>query len=56
VGLLGFRELMSSSLTELSADGVEFYDLEDDVGAFTVSLPRVRIIPIEQFDPWTLLG
>jgi uncharacterized protein len=54
VGLVGFRELMSSSLTDLA--GVEFFDLEDDVGAFTVGLPRVRVIPIERFDPWTLLG
>jgi uncharacterized protein len=53
VGLLGFRELMSSALTDIG--GVEFYDLEDDVGAFTVALPRVRVIPIERFDPWTLL-
>ena len=56
VGLLGFRELMSSALTELTAGGLEVYDLEDDVGAFTVALPRVRVIPIERFDPWTLLG
>ena len=34
---------------------LEFYDLEDDVGAFTVALPRIRVIPIERFDPWTLL-
>src|SRR4051794_17209697 len=54
VGLFGFRELMSSALTDV--DGVEFFDLEDDVGAFTVALPRVRVIPIERFDPWTLLG
>jgi uncharacterized protein len=56
VGLLGFRELMSGALTDLTADGLEIYDLEDDVGAFTVSLPRVRVIPIERFDPWALLG
>jgi uncharacterized protein len=54
VGLLGFRELMSGALTDIG--GVEFYDLEDDVGAFTVALPRVRVIPIERFDPWTLLA
>ncbi len=54
VGLLGFREMMSSALTD--SDGVEFFDLEDDVGAFTVALPRIRIIPIERFDPWSLLG
>jgi uncharacterized protein len=56
VGLIGFRELMSGALSDLAADGVELYDIEDDVGAFTVALPRVRIIPIERFDPWTLLG
>jgi putative heme uptake system protein len=54
VGVLGFRELISSALREL--DGLEIYDLEDDVGAFTVPLPRIKVIPIERFDPWTLLG
>src|SRR4051812_2079022 len=54
VGLVGFRELMSAALTDVA--GVQFFDLEDDVGAFTVALPRVRVIPIERFDPWTLLG
>jgi uncharacterized protein len=56
VGLYGFRELISSSLAELAADGLQIFDLEDDVAAFTVPLPRVRVIPIDQFDPWTLLG
>ncbi len=56
VGLLGFRELMSTALTELTAEGLELHDLEDDVRAVTVALPRVRVVPIEAFDPWTLLG
>ncbi len=56
VGVLGFRELMSGALTELARDGLELHDLEDDVRAFTVALPRVRVIPIERFDPWALLG
>jgi uncharacterized protein len=56
VGVLGFRELVSTALRELSADGLELFDLEDDVGAFTVALPRVRVIPIERFDPWTLIA
>jgi uncharacterized protein len=55
VGLLGFRELTSAALGQLAADGLQLYDLEDDVGAFTVALPRMRVIPIERFDPWTLL-
>ena len=40
----------------IEIEGIEFFDLEDDVGAFTVALPRMRVIPIERFDPWTLLG
>jgi uncharacterized protein len=54
-GILGFRELMSSALADLTGAGLELYDLEDDVEAFTVALPRMRVIPIERFDPWTLL-
>ena len=53
VGVICFRELVSSTLADL--DGLELHDLEDDVGAFTVTLPRTRVIPIERFDPWTLL-
>jgi uncharacterized protein len=56
VGLLAFRELVSSALNDLTGEGLEFYDLEDDVDAFQVALPRVRVIPIERFDPWTLLA
>jgi uncharacterized protein len=55
VGVVGFRELVSSALGELAADGLELHDLEDDVGAFTVALPRIRVVPIDEFDPWTLL-
>jgi uncharacterized protein len=56
VGVLGFRELISTALADLTAEGLELYDLEDDVEAFTVALPRIRVIPIERFDPWPLLG
>lgn len=56
VGVVGFRELMSGALAALAADGLEVYDIEDDVGAFKVALPRVRVVPIDQFDPWALLG
>jgi uncharacterized protein len=55
VGVIGFRELVSTALADLAGDGLDLFDLEDDVGAFTVALPRVRVIPIERFDPWTLL-
>jgi uncharacterized protein len=53
VGVICFRELVSSALADL--EGLELHDLEDDVGAFTVTLPRTRVIPIDRFDPWTLL-
>ena len=53
LGVLGFREFMSQSLT---ADGrVEVIDIEDDVQAFSVQLPRMRIIPIQEFDPTRFL-
>jgi uncharacterized protein len=51
VGLLGFREFVSSSFGDLSAAGLRTFDLEDEVGCFTAPLPRVRIIPLELFDP-----
>ncbi|MDP9496386.1 MAG: nuclease [Actinomycetota bacterium] len=51
VGVLGFREYLSSTYTPLVERGLQVYDLEDDVRAFTTVLPRVRIIPLEEFDP-----
>ena len=51
VGVLGFREYLSSAYTPLVERGLQVYDLEDDVRAFTSLLPRVRIIPLEEFDP-----
>src|SRR3712207_3793965 len=50
VGLIAFRELANTGLMELAGRGLEFYDLEDDVGAFTIALPRLRVVPIERFD------
>ena len=48
VGLLGFREFTSTHLVDL---GLELFDLEYDVRAFNTELPRVRIIPLDDFDP-----
>ena len=48
VGVLGFREFTS---THLALEGVQHFDLEYDVRAFNAELPRVRIIPLEEFDP-----
>lgn len=51
VGLVGFEEFMSAGLRELLSRGVQFFDLELKIGAFNERLPRVRVIPIDQFDP-----
>jgi uncharacterized protein len=51
VGVLCFREFVSAKLTELTDRGLSLFDLEDDIGAFNAPLPRVRIIPLESFDP-----
>ncbi|MBB2922843.1 NYN domain-containing protein [Cellulomonas sp. 179-A 4D5 NHS] len=51
VGLLAFREFTSSALAQLADRGLEVFDLETDVKAFNVQLPRLRIIPLDEFDP-----
>ncbi|WP_182524256.1 NYN domain-containing protein [Nocardioides dongkuii] len=48
VGVLALREYASITYDTL---GIEVHDLEDEVGAFNVPLPRVRIIALEDFDP-----
>ncbi len=55
VGLLAFGEFVSSALRQLTEQGLEVFDLEHDVAAFTTRLPRVRIIPLEEFDPMQYL-
>lgn len=51
VGVLCFKEYLSTQLAELAEDGLEIIDLEHDVKAFTVALPRLRIIPLSEFEP-----
>ena len=53
LGLIGFAEFMSGSLR--AVPGVEFLDMEYDIEAFNERLPRVRIIPIDEFDPLDFL-
>jgi putative heme uptake system protein len=52
VGVMGFKEFCNLGFAEL---GVEFFDLEYDVKAFNGSLPRIRVIPIDEFDPHEFL-
>jgi len=49
LGVLAFEEFRNSAFAAIP--GLRFYDLEFDVGAFDAQLPRVRIIPIDEFDP-----
>lgn len=51
VGLLAFREFVNAGFTDLVSRGMQVYDLEYDVRAFNVTLPRIRIIPLDEFDP-----
>ncbi|MCK9794688.1 NYN domain-containing protein [Isoptericola sp. 4D.3] len=51
VGLLAFREFVNAQFTQLTERGLEMFDLEGDADAFTTPLPRVRIIPLDEFDP-----
>jgi putative heme uptake system protein len=55
VGIVGFREFMNLQFSDLATEGLEFFDLEGDIGAFNVALPRVRVIHIEDFDPVAFL-
>jgi len=51
VALLGFREFVNGAMAGLTEQGLRIHDLEHDVKAFTVPLPRVRAIRLEDFDP-----
>ena len=49
IGVVAFSELVSQSLREVP--GLEIFDLEEDADVFEFDLPRVRIIPLDEFDP-----
>ena len=49
--MLCFHEFLNAQLAGLEAHGLVVHDLEEDVNAFTSPLPRVRIIPLDEFDP-----
>lgn len=55
VAVLCFKEFLSGQLHELESEGLEVIDLEYDAHAFQVQLPRIRIIDVEEFDPFEFL-
>lgn len=56
VGVVGFREYLSSTFQELVPAGLEIFDLEDDARSFNIPLPRTRIIEIDDFRPEAFLS
>jgi uncharacterized protein len=52
VGIVGFPELVSGAYGGLD---VTLYDLETDVRAFNQTLPRIRVIRLDEFDPEVFL-
>ncbi|MBT9257929.1 NYN domain-containing protein [Phycicoccus sp. MAQZ13P-2] len=55
VAVAGFDEFRNQAFNALVGRGLEALDLEHDVRAFKEPLPRVRIIPIDEFDPTLFL-
>lgn len=49
VGIVAFTEFVAQTLRDVP--GVEIFDLEFDADAFDLRLPRVRVIPLGEFDP-----
>jgi uncharacterized protein len=55
VAVVGFPEFVSTRIKALTQDGLQIIDVETEVRAFNTLLPRVRIIPLEEFDPLPFL-
>jgi uncharacterized protein len=53
LGLVVFSELVAQGLRDVP--GIQIFDLEDHARAFDVELPRVRVIPLDDFDPHRFL-
>ncbi len=49
--VIGFNEFRNVGLAALADRGCEFFDMEFDVHAFNERLPRLRVIPIAEFNP-----
>lgn len=53
LGVIGFDEFRNAGFRDVP--GVQLYDLEYDVSAFDAPLPRLRVVPIAEFDPASVL-
>jgi uncharacterized protein len=54
VGIVAFSEFRNIGYSTLV--GLEKFDLEYDARVFDAPLPRIRVIPIDEFDPNTFLN
>ncbi|MDN3496834.1 NYN domain-containing protein [Planococcus sp. APC 4015] len=54
VGVVAFSEFRNAGFNAIH--GLEKFDLEYDARVFDAPLPRIRVIPIEEFDPTSFLG
>ncbi len=54
IGVVAFAEFRNARLGALP--GIELFDLEHDAGAFDAPLDRIRVIPIGEFDPLSVLS
>jgi len=54
VAVVAFSEFRNAGFAALT--GIEKIDLEYDAHVFDAPLPRIRVIPIEEFDPSMFLG
>lgn len=50
-GLFFLNASNGPQLQHLGDGGLEIFDLETEVKAFNVQLPRLRIISLDEFDP-----
>jgi len=55
VGVAAFAEFRNSGLAHLMDQGLEFFGVEHDVRGCTAPLPRIRVIPIDEYDPSSFL-
>lgn len=55
VGIMCFREFLSIAFNDFVDEGIEIIDMEYDMHAFQVPLPRLHIIPLDEFDPTKII-
>lgn len=55
LGLVAFREFVNAEFGAMFDDGLQMFDLEHDVRAFNSALPRLRVIPLSEFNPLDFL-